>query len=132
MKKVILISVVIISGFHGATVYGQDTKAKTEQKQTDQRTDTIKVYGNCGMCQKRIEGALKNAEGIESASWDVDTKMLTVSFVESKVSLDQIHQKVADVGHDTDKVKAKDSVYNGLMGCCQYERPKKQQYEEKK
>jgi len=124
MKKSILILSVIIAGFQGVTAYGQNTETKTEQTQTVQQTDTFKVYGNCGMCKKRIEGALKDVKGIQSANWNVDTKMLAVSYDESKTSLNKIHQKVADVGHDTDKIKAKDEVYNNLMGCCQYERPK--------
>lgn len=124
MKKAILISAVIISGFQGVTVYGQNSPTKTEQKQVEQKTDSLKVYGNCGMCKKRIEGALNDMKGVQSANWNVDTKMLTVTYDESKINLDDIHQKVADVGHDTDKTQAKNSVYNGLMGCCQYERPK--------
>jgi len=124
MKKSILILAVIIAGFQGVTAYSQNTETKTEQTQTIQQTDSIKVYGNCGMCKKRIEGALKDVKGIQSANWNVDTKMLTVTYNENQVSLNEIHQKIADVGHDTDKAKAKDSVYNNLMGCCQYERPK--------
>lgn len=123
-KKSILIVAVIISGFQ--TLYACEQQSNTEivQNQITEKTDTIKVYGNCGMCKKRIEGALTKVKGIQSANWDVDTKMLTVTYDESKINLDDIHQKVADVGHDSDKAKAKDSVYNGLMGCCQYERPK--------
>jgi len=124
MKKSILILAVIIAGVQGVTACGQNTETKTEQNQLVQKTDTINVYGNCGMCTKRIEGALKDVKGIQSANWNVDTKMLTVSYNEALLSLNDIHQKVADVGHDTDKVKAKDSMYNNLMGCCQYERPK--------
>jgi len=124
MKKSILIVATVILSLPVFTACGQNTETKTEQTQTVQQTDTIKVYGNCDMCKKRIEGALKDVKGIQSANWNVDTKMLTVSYDESKISLNKIHQKVADVGHDTDKIKAKDEVYNNLMGCCQYERPK--------
>lgn len=123
MKKSILIATIAITAIQFSAC-AQNTKTKTEQTQTVQQTDTIKVYGNCGMCKNRIEGALKNVHGIQSASWNVETKMLVVSYDSSKVSLDEIHQKVADVGHDTEKIKAKDEVYNNLMGCCQYERPK--------
>ena len=38
------------------------------------------------------------------------------------ITLDELHQKCADVGHDTEKVKAKDEVYNNLHACCQYDR----------
>lgn len=94
-----------------------------DSKQT-QKTLQYKVYGNCGMCKKRIDGSLKGAEGVKKASWNKDTKMMNVSYDPSKISEDQIHQKVANVGHDTEKKKAADTVYNKLPGCCQYERSK--------
>ncbi len=53
MKKLILILAVVVSGFQGVTVYGQNTKAKTEQKQTVQKTD--KVYGNCGCVTSKLK-----------------------------------------------------------------------------
>lgn len=85
-------------------------------------TTKFKVYGNCGMCEKRIEKAAK-IDGVMAADWDVETKMLTVAFDPAKVKPGQVHKAVADVGHDTDKVRASDEVYDNLHGCCQYERP---------
>lgn len=82
----------------------------------------FKVTGNCGMCKKTIEASLKGKPGIKSASWNKDTKMMTISFDPSKISEDQIHQAIADSGYDTEKKKASDKAYNNLPGCCQYER----------
>ncbi len=87
-------------------------------------TTKFKVYGNCGMCEKRIEKAAK-IKGVTLADWDIDTKILTVQFDETKVKPGKIHDAVAAVGHDTDKVRAKDKVYNKLHSCCKYERPEK-------
>jgi copper chaperone CopZ len=84
-------------------------------------TEKFKVYGNCSMCKARIEKALK-VNGVRYAVWDQDTKILTVKYNPKVITLDQLHQKVADVGHDTGKVKAKDEVYNNLHACCQYDR----------
>src|SRR5690554_328442 len=80
---------------------------------------TIKVYGNCGMCEARIEAALDKA-GIKHASWDVRTKNLEVVYNAKKISEQQIHELIAAVGHDTDKVKAKNEVYAELPYCCLY------------
>ena len=41
---------------------------------------------------------------------------------ETKCNIDDVHAAVAKVGHDTDKVKANDEVYEKLHGCCQYDR----------
>ena len=91
--------------------------------QSKWETTTFKVYGNCGMCEKRIENALF-VPGIKLADWDRDTKMLTVKYKPSKINLEAIHKKVAAVGHDTDLAKASDAVYDKLPPCCKYERPK--------
>lgn len=87
------------------------------------KTETVefKVYGNCGMCKTRIEKALK-VDGVESATWDKDTKMAKVVFNSDKISVDKLHQLVAEVGHDTEMVKAEDKTYDKLHGCCKYER----------
>ena len=79
----------------------------------------IKVYGNCVLCKKRIETAL-DSKGIKLASWDPKTKELQVVYNSSKITELEIHQLVASVGHDTDKVKATDEVYADLPFCCLY------------
>lgn len=82
----------------------------------------FKVTGNCDMCKKTIESSLKGKPGIKSASWNKNTKMMTVSFDPAKISEDQIHQAIADSGYDTEKKKASDKAYENLPGCCQYKR----------
>jgi len=85
------------------------------------KTEKIKVLGNCGMCKKRIETGLKDA-AITSAVWDKETKFLTVSYDSTKLNNEAIQQKIADVGHDTSKAKAKNEVYDKLPSCCKYDR----------
>ena len=89
------------------------------------KTETLKVYGNCDMCKTNIEGALKKKGGIISKKWDVDKKELTVTYDSSKITIKQIGQKLADIGYDNQYATATDAKYNSLMKCCQYERPKK-------
>lgn len=97
------------------------TTASAQASTAPGMTAKFKVYGNCGMCEKRIEKAAK-IKGVKLADWDVDSKILTIHFDEKKVTPGKVHQAVAAVGHDTDKVRAKDKVYAKLHGCCQYER----------
>jgi periplasmic mercuric ion binding protein len=85
------------------------------------RTDSIKVYGECGMCKKRIEKAA-TINGVKKVDWNVDSKMLVVTYNSEKTSLDAIQQKIAAVGHDTEKYTASNDVYNMLPGCCHYDR----------
>lgn len=95
----------------------------TAQKSPVQKTETFKVWGQCGMCKDRIEKTVK-AEGATSSSWDAKTEMLSVTFDPSRTSKDALSKKLASVGHDTEKYKADDKVYAALPGCCHYERAK--------
>jgi copper chaperone CopZ len=85
--------------------------------------DSFTVYGNCGMCKRTIEGSLKNVKGVQLANWEIVTGQLTVAYDPAVITLDQVKQKIADVGYDSDTHRAKSEVYNTLSGCCQYERP---------
>ncbi|NNF32928.1 MAG: TonB-dependent receptor, partial [Saprospiraceae bacterium] len=78
------------------------------------------VDGVCGMCEERIEKAVLEVAGVESASWDVDSRILTISTEAENFNEDQIHMAVTSVGHDTKKYKAPDDVYNNLHACCLY------------
>jgi len=84
------------------------------------KTEKFKVYGNCGMCETRIEKAASGLEGVAKADWDKETQMLEITFDDRKVKVDDVHQAVAKAGHDTKKVKADDEVYNALPACCLY------------
>lgn len=86
------------------------------------KTETAKVYGNCGMCKKTIEKAA-NEKGVVKAEWDVDSNLLTMTYDATKTNPDAILKKVAYAGYDSDKFKAPKEAYEGLHGCCQYERP---------
>jgi periplasmic mercuric ion binding protein len=88
----------------------------------ENKTEKIKVKGNCGMCEKRIEKAALGTEGVSQADWNKETKELTLVFDDTKTSAEKVHNAVAAVGHDTGKVKAKDDVYNKLPECCKYDR----------
>lgn len=86
------------------------------------KAHTFNVKGNCGMCKTKIEKAAKSVAGVSVANWDVNAKILTVSFNEEKTNLDAIHAAIAKVGYDTDKIKADDEVYRNLHHCCKYDR----------
>jgi len=83
-------------------------------------TDTsFKVFGACEQCKNRIEEALK-MKGISKAIWDVDTKMVSIQYDATKISMDKIENKIIDVGHDLIHKKAKTIIYNDLPECCHY------------
>ena len=85
-------------------------------------TKKVKVAGNCGMCETRIEKAAKAIEGVSMADWNKETQMIEVTFDSDITDLNSIQKAIAKVGHDTGKFKATDEVYNKLPGCCKYDR----------
>ncbi|MGC9472159.1 MAG: heavy-metal-associated domain-containing protein [Bacteroidales bacterium] len=87
-----------------------------------ERTEKFEVKGNCGMCETRIEKAAGSVEGVRSADWSQETKILELTFDQAATSLDDIQKAIAAVGHDTPLHRAKDEVYNNLPACCKYER----------
>ena len=104
-----LIAVVFL-GLLSLSVQAQDKNKKV----------IFEVKGNCGMCEDRIEKAALGVAGVKYADWDVSAKHLTLILNEKKCTPDQVKHAVAAVGHDTDLVKAADSVYDKLPACCKY------------
>jgi len=87
------------------------------------KSENIKVYGNCSQCRSHIQKAAK-AAGATDAKWDVDTKILTISFDVSKTSSKKIQNSIAAAGYDTQDATASDAAYQKLDECCQYDRKK--------
>ncbi len=85
------------------------------------KTETFKVSGNCGMCKNKIEKAAKDA-GAKSATWDAETKDLTVTYKSSTTNAAKIQEKIATVGYDNAGAKATKEAYDRLHGCCKYDR----------
>lgn len=86
------------------------------------KTEKFEVKGNCGMCETRIETAARSVEGVTSADWVQETKMLAVTLDSTKTSVHKVQKAIADAGHDTPMHKAKDEVYEKLPACCKYDR----------
>ena len=85
------------------------------------KTETVKIYGNCGMCETKIEnaGIIKKVVQVD---WDQDSKMATLTYDTTKTNQDEILKRIALAGYDSDRFLAPDDVYDNLHGCCQYDR----------
>ena len=88
------------------------------------KTESVKIYGNCEMCEKTIETA-GSVKKIANVDWNKDTKMATITYDSTKTNQDEILKRIALAGYDSDKFLAPDDVYSKLAGCCQYERVNK-------
>lgn len=110
MKTKVVLSMIVVALVSVTTAFGKD------------KTEKFKVYGNCGMCEKTIQKAAKSVEGVSTADWNKESKMMQVSFDDSKTDVHKIHKAIAKAGYDTEMHKATDEAYNKLHSCCQYDR----------
>lgn len=96
----------------------------TEEVKTtaEEVTESFKVLGNCEMCKDRIEKAATGVEGVSTAAWSSEKQNIEITFDKSKTDADKVQLAIAAVGHDTEKHKATDKVYEELAGCCKYDR----------
>jgi copper chaperone CopZ len=63
------------------------------------KTESVKIYGNCGMCETTIEKA-GNLKKIAKVDWNVDTKMATLTYDSKKINQDAILKRIALSGYD--------------------------------
>lgn len=85
------------------------------------KIESVKIYGNCGMCEKTIETA-GNVKNIAKVDWNRESKLAVISYDSTKTNQDEILKRIALAGYDSDYFLAPDEVYNKLQECCQYER----------
>lgn len=110
INKIVVIMTVLLSF----------TFTNTQAQTKNTKTETFKVYGNCGMCKKTIEKAANKNSA--KAIWNEDSKALTVTYDSTKTNSTEILKRIADAGYDNDKFTAPDDVYKKLHHCCQYDR----------
>lgn len=82
-------------------------------------TITILTDAECGHCKERIEGNVLKLKGVKSASLDLDTKILTVTFNTDKVQASTIKQTVVDSGYSANDVPGNEKTRTSLPYCCQ-------------
>lgn len=88
------------------------------------KTESVKIYGNCGMCESTIEKA-GNVKKVAQVEWNKDTKMATLTYDPSKTNQEEILKRIALAGYDSDQFLAPDDAYAKLPNCCQYDRVNK-------
>lgn len=108
--KARIIGLITVFMFAAVMVFAQSTN----------KTEKFKVKGNGEACKERIEEAATSVEGVTSAEWDIESKMLTVEFDENVTTRDEIEVALAEVGHDTPNHKAKDEAYEKLPEGSKY------------
>lgn len=123
MKRLILILSILSMGVVTADRTNQLIAATATQKnpqKSSRSTASLKVRGNCDMCKSRIEKASLSIVGVSSATWNREQQQLNLIFNPQITSLSMISIAIANIGHDTEKNRAKDGIYSKLPDCCHY------------
>ncbi|MDR2562787.1 MAG: heavy-metal-associated domain-containing protein [Prevotellaceae bacterium] len=133
MKSLFLLLAVIAS-MSIADVYAQTDNNKRDTTAVKQQGSgkknvriNLSVRGSCGMCKSRIEKVAKNISGVNGALWNLKSETLSLDYNTRKTSPEVVGKALAEAGHDNEKHKADDEVYNALPACCKYrdsDRPK--------
>ncbi len=108
-----------VTGHEGHSMPGSDDHTHDHASAGHEHA-MMTVQGLCEMCKERIEKTAKGVQGVSSALWDGTTKQLHLDFDPAQTNLDKISQAIAKAGHDTDKHKAGQKVYDALPDCCKY------------
>jgi len=88
---------------------------------SSEKTDTFKVWGNCEKCKVTIEKSV-SVDGVVEKDWNMESKLMTVKYDTTKISLNGIQQLIAKAGYDNDGYYGDDYAYAKLPECCQYDR----------
>ena len=88
-------------------------------------TETVKFKTSavCDMCKTRLEKSLAYEKGVQSATLDVPSKILIVSYRTDKTTPVALRAAVQKTGYDADDLIAEPKAYNRLPECCKKTNP---------
>ena len=78
----------------------------------------IKTSAVCDMCITTIEKAMAYEKGVKTFKLDVDSKILTVTYLPNKTTPEKIRKAVSEAGYDADDLPADAKAYEKLDKCC--------------
>jgi len=108
MKKIFFLTILFAMAFQCISAQAKKTE-----------TTAFWVAGICGRCESTIESAM-DTKGVISADYDLDKEILTITYKPAKITLEQIHQLLNEIGYDTEKSKCTEEQYGRVHGCCKY------------
>ena len=93
---------------------------QTTQTTPAKGTETVrfKTSAVCDMCKARLEKSLAYEKGVQAATLDVASKVLTVSYRPDKTTPAALRAAVQKTGYDADNLAAETKAYNRLPDCC--------------
>ena len=108
MKRIVVLTILAIAVLYGCT------------KQNDESTTVLVRTPSmvCGTCAKTITHAIEKLDGVQDVNADVDKKTVTVKFISSKVTLDNVEKAITAAGYDANDKRRDKDAYDKLDKCC--------------
>lgn len=92
-----------------------------------QKTAEISISTvQCGTCSKTIKKALNKIDGVITVDVDIKNKKATITYNDSKITLEQIENTITRAGYDANDKKADPSAYQELDDCCKLPKDQKE------
>jgi|SRR6476469_8858707 len=90
------------------------------QAQSKPGTEQVKLKTSavCDMCKARLEKSLAFEKGVQSATLDVPSQVLTVNYRPDKTNVAALRTAVQKTGYDADEQPADAKAYDRLPDCC--------------
>ncbi|OON67283.1 heavy-metal-associated domain-containing protein [Hymenobacter sp. CRA2] len=107
----------LLAVFFASAANAQTAPAKTKLKPGTEQVQ-IKTSAVCDMCKARLEKSLAYEKGVQSATLDVPTQVMTVVFRADKTTPDALRAAVSATGYDADQQMANAKAYDRLPDCC--------------
>ena len=118
MKFLLPLSLSLFTLFSTALAAQAQTAPASVQAAKGTSTAQFKTSAVCDMCKARIEKSLAYEKGVQSATLDVPTKVLTVTYKTDKTTPTALRTAVQKTGYDADELTADARAYNRLPDCC--------------
>jgi hypothetical protein len=122
IQKTIMKNNIIIAIFTMGFIFGISSPGLTQptSMKKGEQTISFKVWGICGDCKARIEGAALGVKGVKKAEWDIQSDML-ICVGSAKMDKHKIAAALAKAGHKSELAEADPKGYSRLPACCQYD-----------
>ncbi|MET4107113.1 heavy-metal-associated domain-containing protein [Hymenobacter sp. UYP22] len=96
--------------------FAQQTTPKA--KSNGAETLQLKTSAVCDMCKARLEKSLAYEKGVQAATLDVPSKILTVTYRPDKTTPAALRTAVQKTGYDAGDQTAEARAYDRLPDCC--------------
>ena len=111
-------ALLVLAGVTTQTQAQTAPAAKIKAKGAATETVQFKTSAVCDMCKTRLEKSLAYEKGVQNATLDVPSQVLTVSFRPDKTSAPALRTAVQKTGYDADNQPADSRAHNRLPECC--------------